>query len=481
MKILLVQDKGINIDFEKSCRILNNICGATTFESYENAVTLDTPSSFINLKREINVLNGVTSTARDYAIYATYRAYADNYFFHSSQKTMLLSFSGWMHYTSLPLENGLFYFIADVLALRLEMYFRHQETTGCVYDFLGNKTGVDTGMKMAHICKDHLIRIENNVNESKATLDTLPDLMKILDLVSNTSKRGKSVFEADKDESVVSLNWSTFEDQVAQLYRELGANVKQDVNLSGFQVDIYLEEETPSKQKIRTVVECKFYKTKVGNRIVNDFSRVVDTLKSSGSVDKGVIISYSGFSQDAFLTSKTSGIELLRFEDIKQRAGMKEMPPKEGFKKSKNLVIQEKELQMAKAKEKSPQIFVLMPFSSDLEDVYYLGIREVAETLNYSCERVDEIEFVGSILNKIYDSIVNSRIIIAEVSSPNPNVYYELGYAQALDKPLILVTKDISSTPFDLNGYNHIVYRNIIDLREKLKSRLEALLLRYDE
>jgi nucleoside 2-deoxyribosyltransferase len=89
---------------------------------------------------------------------------------------------------------------------------------------------------------------------------------------------------------------------------------------------------------------------------------------------------------------------------------------------------------------------------------------------------VDEIEFVGGILDKIYNSIVNSKIIIAEVSSLNPNVYYELGYAHALNKPVILITKDISSAPFDLRNYNHIVYKNIVDLREKLKRRLGVLL-----
>ena len=127
-------------------------------------------------------------------------------------------------------------------------------------------------------------------------------------------------------------------------------------------------------------------------------------------------------------------------------------------------------------KEKSPHIFVLMPFSPDLDDVYHLGIHEIAKTLNHSCERVDEIEFVGSVLAKVYNSITNSKIIICEVTSPNPNVYYELGYAHALNKPVILITKDISLTPFDLKGYNHIVYKNIVDLREKIKKRLVVLL-----
>jgi len=119
---------------------------------------------------------------------------------------------------------------------------------------------------------------------------------------------------------------------------------------------------------------------------------------------------------------------------------------------------------------------IIRKTSPDLNDIYFLGIHEIARILNCSCERVDEIEFVGSILDKIYNSIANSRIIIAEVSSPNPNVYYELGYAHALNKPVILIANDMSSVPFDLRGYNHIIYKNIVDLRKKLKRRLEVLL-----
>jgi len=479
MKILLIQDEGIEIDLERCSNILNGICNTIKFESYKNAVTLGSLSTHINLKKEINLLNQkVSSIEKDYTLYVTYRRYGDNYFIHSAQKTMILSFFGWDSYTNLPLENGLFYFIARLLAGRLEVsYYRHQRLTGCIYDLLGMKTDVDVGMRTGYICENCFkSRIKTNVKKSKALSNILPDLMGILNLTSNASKWGESVFELEKDKSLVGLNWSTFEDEVAQFYRELGANIKQNVNLSGFQTDIYLEEETPSKQKIRTVVECKFYKSKVGNRIVNDFSRIVQTLKESGLVDKGIIVSYSGFSQDAFLVSKETGIELLRFEDLKERVGIKKIPQEEKLKKSTELIIEEKELQIKERKEKSPKIFVLMPFSPDLDDVYHLGIRETAKILNCSCERVDEIEFVGSILDKIYNSIVNSKIIIAEVSSTNPNVYYELGYAHALNKSVILITKDISSTPFDLHGYNHIVYRNIIDLREKLKSRLEVLL-----
>jgi len=389
---------------------------------------------------------------------------------------MIWSFWGWEYYTNLPIENGVFYIIADILALRIDRSFRHDELTGCIYDFLWDKTGIDMGMKMAHICGECLERIKNKAERSETLGKIIIDLIEILNILSNASRWSKSVFDVYKDKDILDLDWSTFEDKVAQLYRKLGAKVKQNVKLAGFQIDVYLEEETPSKQIVRTAVECKFHrKGKVGNKIVNDFYRVIKTLKEKGLIDKGIIVSYSGFSQDAYLVSQETGIELLCFNDLRQRA--KEIP-EEHVEKAETLINQ-KVSQLEKKREKSPDIFVIMPFSPELDDVYHLGIRDVAESLNCSCKRVDEMEFTGDILDEIYNSISNSKIIIAEVSNQNPNVYYELGFAHGLKKPVILITKDLSSTPFDLKMYNHIVYKNIVDLREKLKRRLEVILSGY--
>lgn len=469
MKTLLVKDEQISIDLEKCASILNSICSNVTFETQNEPFRLDSHSKAINLDREIDILTKHFSNDKNCIFYITYRKYEDNYFFHSVGNTLILSFYGWDQYTNLPLENGIFYFVADVIALDLDNQKRHQETTGCIYDFLWDKTGVDMGMKMGYVCEDCL----NRISKSKSNLSY--DLMNILNWLSNASKWVKSVFESDEHQSERSLDWSSFEDEVADIYRKLGAQVKQNINLSGFQIDAYIEEETPSKQRIRSVIECKFYSSKVGNRVVNDFNRVLQTLKEKGLADRGIIVSNSGFTQDASLVAQNSGIDLFHIEDLRAK-----VIPSTKLKKSK---LDEKRVSLnlltttkaEKHKRNFLNIFVLMPFSEDLEDVYHLGIAETASKLKYTCERVDQIEFVGPILDKIYDSIRNSQIIIAEVSSQNANVYYELGYANALNKHVILITKNIEEAAFDVGHFNHIIYNSIRDLRKKLTKRLIAL------
>jgi hypothetical protein len=55
----------------------------------------------------------------------------------------------------------------------------------------------------------------------------------------------------------------------------------------------------------------------------------------------------------------------------------------------------------------------------------------------------------------------------------NPNVFYELGLAHALNKEVILLTQDINDVPFDLRHFRIIVYQDSISGADKLKSTLK--------
>lgn len=117
--------------------------------------------------------------------------------------------------------------------------------------------------------------------------------------------------------------------------------------------------------------------------------------------------------------------------------------------------------------------FVLMPFTKDFDDVYRLGIKETAESLNINAERVDEQIFQEGILERIYKQIEVADLVIADMTGQNPNVFYEVGYAHAKSKMCILMTKDAADIPFDLKHYRHIVYGNSISgLRESLAEEL---------
>ena len=119
-------------------------------------------------------------------------------------------------------------------------------------------------------------------------------------------------------------------------------------------------------------------------------------------------------------------------------------------------------------------VFVLMPFNKAFDDIYKLGIKDACKDLDIYCERVDEQYYEGSMLERIYNQINNADYIIADLSTQNPNVFYEVGYAYASSKKIILITQDGEDIPFDMKHYLHIIYDNkdISSLKEKIKNRL---------
>ena len=106
----------------------------------------------------------------------------------------------------------------------------------------------------------------------------------------------------------------------------------------------------------------------------------------------------------------------------------------------------------------TPSVFVLMPFASAFNDIYKNLIKEPLERVGFTVVRADDILSQQNILRDIIDSIANSDLIIADLTDINPNVFYELGIAHALDKPVLLLTQDIAEVPFDLKSYRILEY-----------------------
>jgi hypothetical protein len=81
--------------------------------------------------------------------------------------------------------------------------------------------------------------------------------------------------------------------------------------------------------------------------------------------------------------------------------------------------------------------------------------------------------FQETILQRIYNQIAKADLIVADMTTRNPNVFYEVGYAHALGKPVILLTQEADDIPFDLKHYPHIIYgKSISTLLAALESRV---------
>ncbi|MCX5676200.1 MAG: hypothetical protein NTX87_14435 [Planctomycetota bacterium] len=102
------------------------------------------------------------------------------------------------------------------------------------------------------------------------------------------------------------------------------------------------------------------------------------------------------------------------------------------------------------------QAFVAMPFRPDLETVF-MAVRKLLEKHNWKVVRADEVSYPRSITDAIIYSILASDLVIADVTGSNPNVFYELGWAHAVEQDVLLLTQE-REIPFDVTTERAIKY-----------------------
>jgi hypothetical protein len=106
--------------------------------------------------------------------------------------------------------------------------------------------------------------------------------------------------------------------------------------------------------------------------------------------------------------------------------------------------------------------FVMMPFGTWF-DRYYKEIYQPAiSSADYDPKRADELFSSGSVVEQIWEEIRKASVLLADLSNRNANVFYELGLAHAIGKPVVFTAGNIDDVPFDLRHLRVIVY----DVRE---------------
>jgi len=133
-------------------------------------------------------------------------------------------------------------------------------------------------------------------------------------------------------------------------------------------------------------------------------------------------------------------------------------------------------IQFGARAERKPRLFVAMPFTEEFFDEYEIGFCEAAKASDFICERLDLEHFTGDVVSEIKRRILESHGVIALVNGHNPNVFLEIGFSLAHNKPTIIIAKEGVKLPFDVSGQRCIIYRNISHLRDQLSRAIAALL-----
>lgn len=122
-----------------------------------------------------------------------------------------------------------------------------------------------------------------------------------------------------------------------------------------------------------------------------------------------------------------------------------------------------------------PHIFVAMPFAEDMDDVFHYGIYGAVSAAGFLCERADLSTFTGDVIDWVKRRIASASLVIADLSTANPNVYLEVGYAWGCGRPTVLVIRDTSELKFDTRSQRCLVYKKIKDLETTLRAELSSL------
>lgn len=116
-------------------------------------------------------------------------------------------------------------------------------------------------------------------------------------------------------------------------------------------------------------------------------------------------------------------------------------------------------------------VFVLTPFHPS-EMPTYSAIVEAFENYGIRVVRGDEQSANGDILSHIIRMMLSARIVIANLSTRNPNVMYELGIAHSLGKDVVMISNNKDELPFDVNSRRVLFYTDRNDLITKLRQEL---------
>jgi hypothetical protein len=119
--------------------------------------------------------------------------------------------------------------------------------------------------------------------------------------------------------------------------------------------------------------------------------------------------------------------------------------------------------------------FTIMPFGGWFDDYYLSVFSPAIVAAGLEPCRADDLYRPSTIVHDIWAYTRSAKLILADLTGRNPNVFYELGLAHALAKPAILVAETIDDVPFDLRALRVIEYtKNAPNWGELLKNKIQS-------
>ena len=114
------------------------------------------------------------------------------------------------------------------------------------------------------------------------------------------------------------------------------------------------------------------------------------------------------------------------------------------------------------------------------DEVFSYLIAPVCEELGYKPVRVDQVDAVDNINETIINYLKTAPMVVADMTGHNPNAFYELGFRQALELPLVPIIQAGNRLPFDVISQRTVFYNLSVGKIEQSKRDLKAKMKSFE-
>ena len=119
---------------------------------------------------------------------------------------------------------------------------------------------------------------------------------------------------------------------------------------------------------------------------------------------------------------------------------------------------------------------ILMPFADEFDDVHE-AIRRAIEGAGLAPFRIDDEHLTRASMEKLLRGVGEARVVVADLTGKNANVFYETGIAHVMKDNVVLLAQSIEDdVPFDLQHIDVIEYEHSSEGLRALAERLSDVL-----
>lgn len=116
----------------------------------------------------------------------------------------------------------------------------------------------------------------------------------------------------------------------------------------------------------------------------------------------------------------------------------------------------------------SNTVFTVMSFKKEYDDLYDT-FETMCKGFDFNAVRTDQVTSLERITPRILEGIKRSAFVIADVTEKSLNVFYEVGFAEGVGRPVIITAKEGTELPFDIKDTPIVFWSTLKEVRQKLQ------------